>query len=139
MGSLLGDILGAVTGGLGIADIFSQQQAMEEEEENIKIEEQEAQVQSTEQSIRRGRRLRQIIGAAQAQEGARGVSLASPSFKAVQKSSFNRFNEDENAAALNLSFKDLQFEEQRSLIKDREQASMFGTALSTARDLAMFL
>ena len=64
------------------------------------------QIASGNRTIARQDQLRTIISADQVSEVARGVSLASPTFRAITQKSFSAFAEDERADALNLSFKE---------------------------------
>lgn len=133
--------MGAATavGGLDIAALFMQGGAAEKEQTALDIQETEAQEATTARSIQRMQRVRQVMANATAEEAARGVSIASPSFKAVQRSSFQRFNADEDADALNLSFKETQLATQRQIIREREMAGMFDTALRGGLEIGTLL
>lgn len=47
---------------------------------------------------------KKLLGAQTAEEATRGISLASPSFKMLQQSSYNTFTQDEKARALNIQY-----------------------------------
>jgi hypothetical protein len=59
----------------------------------------------TKRSIDRLDRVHQIVSNNIATAGARGISPASGSFKAINEEAYNKFDEDENADLLNLQYR----------------------------------
>jgi len=139
MSSIFDIAASTIIGGTGVGGIFAQIEAGKAQQRQLIEEEQMAETASAQQSLQRTQRMRQVMAKSTVQEAARGVSLASPSFHAVQRSSFQKFNEDQDAAALNLSFKKMQIESARKNVRDKEISGIFGTVMKTASALATFI
>lgn len=88
------------------AGIVAKQQAAAAQENQFRQQQVQLRLQQTDAESRRTDQLRRIFGEEAASEVARGISLASPSFKAIQQQSFNAFNDDNRAESLSLSFKE---------------------------------
>ena len=133
--------IGAATiaGGFGAGSIMAQVLGAEEQQRQLKRQEKMEEIASATESVQRTQRMREVLSTAQVTEAARGVSLASPSFQMVQRSSFQKFNQDKDAAALNLSFEKIQIQEARKNVRDKEIAGIFGTIQKTAMTAAMFV
>jgi hypothetical protein len=126
--SPLGDIAADVADvAIGVAATRATKQAAQDEDRLLQQQEQMAETQFYQQGLQRARRVRQVMAEATVQEAARGVSVASPSFKSVQRSSFEKFREDQDIAALNLSFQKEQIEQQRKIVRDKEKAAHVST------------
>jgi hypothetical protein len=127
---IAGDVVSVGAGFLGSQGIG---RVARDEDQLLQQQEQMAETQFYQQGLARAKRLRQVMSQATVEEAARGVSVASPSFKAVQRSSFERFQEDQDAAALNLSFEKSQIEAKRKEVRDKEKSakvSLWGKVIS---------
>ena len=136
MASIFDMFAGGAAGGFGALGIFAQIAGAKSQQEQLMKEEQMAETASAQQSLQRTQRMRQVLATSAATEAGRGVSLASPSFHAVQRSSFEKFNQDKDAAALNLSFQKSAIESERKNVRDKEIAGIFGTITRTGTALA---
>ncbi len=88
------------------ASIAATQAGADAQENQFKQQQLQLRLQEVDAQSKRTDQLRRIFGEQAVQEIARGISLASPSFQAVQQQSFNAFNDDNRAASLSLSFKE---------------------------------
>lgn len=104
VGFEIGEAVVAIVG--AGASIAAEQQAAAAQENQFRQQQLQLRLQQTDAQSRRTDQLRRIFGEQAASEVARGISLASPSFKAIQQQSFNAFNDDNRAASLSLSFKE---------------------------------
>ena len=77
-------------------------------------------------------RLEQVLGQQAATEAARGVSLASPSFKTVQRKSYESFDEDTHAEALNVSFDEESANAKIDASRSKNTAAQFDAVSSLA-------
>lgn len=121
--------------GMGIFGTSAISQTTRDEDKLLQQEEQMVETAYYQQGLQRARNVRETMAEATVQEAARGVSVASPSFKSVQRSSFEKFQEDQDVAALNLSFKKDQLEAQRRIVRDREKASKISLWGKIATDI----
>lgn len=128
-----------LVGGTGAGGIVAQIMGAEDEKKQLAEEEQMVETAAAQKSVQRTQRMRQVLASSQVKEAARGVSLASPSFQMVQRSSFEKFNEDKDAAALNLSFQKEAIESARKNVRDKEISGIFGTVMKTASSLATII
>lgn len=127
----------ALLGGTAAAQAFATHEAADQQEEILRQQELQSKMKTEEQSIIRMQQMRKNIAAATAEEAARGVSLASPSFKSVVRSSFNAFDQDEKINSLNLSLRLDQIKEKEQLVRERELGSILGIAGSTAKSISL--
>jgi hypothetical protein len=67
----------------------------------LKTREQQESIAGKEKSLQRTSQLMKIISTQEAQAGARGVSVSSPSFQAIGEESFNQWAQDERTDAMN--------------------------------------
>lgn len=88
------------------ASISEKQQGAAAQENQFRQQQIQLRLQQVDAQTRRTDQLQRIFGEQAASEVARGISLASPSFKAIQQQSFNAFNDDNRAESLSLSFKE---------------------------------
>lgn len=125
--------------GTSIFGIKGAETAAKDEDALLQQQEQMAETTFYQQGLQRARRLRQVMAQATVEEAARGVSVASPSFKGVQRSSFEKFREDSDAAALNLSFEKEQIEARRQQVRDKEKAKKAGFFGKIAGDIVSLI
>ncbi len=101
------EVASLVVGGVATAgSLFEQQQAEQAQIGQFRLQQTQLRIAETTRSSARIDRLQSVFGSQLAQEVARGISPASGSFKAIQQKSFNAFEDDQRADALNLSFKE---------------------------------
>lgn len=126
--------MGAVSGvlaGIGlVTSLIGRQKQQQAQQQALDLRLQQQEAANVERSVKRGRRLNEVMAAQVAREGASGLSLSSPSFFAVGENSFNQFAEDENADALNLSFDKISAMNQSQSIRDQEKFGMMGDVFS---------
>lgn len=94
-----------IAGGTTAGTIFGREKEEKAQSTAIRTEMTQQRLAETQKGLQQTRGLASTLSQAAAQEAARGISLASPSFKAVQQKSFTAYQSDENADALNLMFK----------------------------------
>lgn len=87
-------------GGL-ILKTYEQSNAASAQETALNLRAQQEKIVSDQRELQRANQLRQVISTQNANEAASGLSLASPSFNAIQIDSFNQFAKDEQLDALN--------------------------------------
>ena len=101
------ELTSLIISGVGAgASVVSQEVGARAQINQFRQQQTQLRLQQVESESRRADQLQRIFGQQAAQEVARGISLASPSFKAIQQQSFNAFNDDTRAEALTLSFKE---------------------------------
>jgi len=112
----------ALTTGAGMFEKSQQEAARETQIEMRKTQENMRAIQQAErQQIKEVK----TMSAQAADEAVTGFSPASPSFKAISKSSFDAFLNDENATALNNQFQQNMLDIQKDEAKKSKNASMF--------------
>jgi Na+-transporting NADH:ubiquinone oxidoreductase subunit NqrC len=139
MASIFDIAASTIVGGAGAGSIVAKIMGAQDEQKQLNREEQMVETAAAQKATQRTERMRQVLASSQVKEAARGVSLASPSFQMVQRSSFEKFNDDKDAAALNLSFQKEAIASQRKNVRDKEITGIFGTVLSTASSLATII
>lgn len=125
--------ISALIGGIGLVTSLIGRKGQEQAQQqaiDLRLKQQESA--NVERSIKRGRRLNEVMAAQVAREGASGLSLSSPSFFAVGRNSFNQFAEDENADALNLSFDKMSAMNQEASIKRQRLYGSLGDIFNAA-------
>ena len=130
--AVVAGVLKAVT---TVASISQQAQAEEKQEQLLNLRLKQERAASNERTLANSRRLNSIIGQQRAMQAARGLSLSSGSFIAIQKNDFNRFNEDLNAEALNLSFAETNIAVSKDIASAQEQAGIINTLSQTSLDV----
>lgn len=121
--------------GTGIFATKGIETAAKDEQQLLQEQEKMAETAFYQQGLQRARRLRQVMSQATVEEAARGVSVASPSFKSVQRSSFEKFNEDRDAAALNLSFEKREIALKQQEVRDKEKSQKISVWGKIATDI----
>ncbi len=121
----------AAVAGAGTA-IVAKQQAAAAQENEFRQQQVQLRLQQTDAESRRTDQLRRIFGEEAASEVARGISLASPSFKAIQQQSFNAFNDDNRAESLTVSFKQNALNSQIDATREGANIGSFAIAANAA-------
>jgi predicted 2-oxoglutarate/Fe(II)-dependent dioxygenase YbiX len=104
MGTL--SILAAAAAGAGtVGSIFASTARTQAQNNEIKSEIVQQRLAEAQRSTVRTQQLSNTLSAAAVTEAARGISLASPTFQAIQQQSFSNFQQDQNADALNVMFR----------------------------------
>lgn len=121
------------------ASIAARNAAAESQEQIFRAQQLQFRLSETDRANKRITKLRQVFGSQLAEAVARGVSPASPTFKAIQQQSFNNFEQDNKADALTLSFKEnalsSQIDATQSAARAGEFASIANFAFSSFNQL----
>ncbi len=88
-----------------------------------------------EQSIQRNKQLEKVLGAANAQSAARGISAASGSFKAVQEQSIQTGITADRVSDLNLELKENRLRTQIDSVHKKAQADRFNSLLDFGENI----
>jgi hypothetical protein len=126
-----------VQAGTSLLDMFAQASSAKQQERLLDLQQGQEEIQSEQQGIARARQVRQVTAQATAQAAASGVSVASASVQAVNRSSFDAFQQDNDIEALNISLSKARTAAQKSMIEQKEYSGMFGDFLSIAGSIAM--
>lgn len=113
----------AVLGGLDVAKFVSTEGAGKQNLEQIKLV-------AEQQKLFREEQASKVIGAQKAIESTRGVSLASPSFVAIQANQFNQLSQDKEAISLNAEFKENALDEKMQNIRLAEFSQVIAQGAS---------
>jgi len=70
-------------------------------------------------ALQRTNRMKQLFGTTEAMAGARGFSVASPSFKAIEREDFNQYADEQHIADLNTQFQQDAIRQQRQNIDNQ--------------------
>ncbi len=124
-------VVGSLAGG------FFNEQAQEQEEQQLKLEEKEQELAATNQTIQRQNQLQSIVSAQQASFGARGLQASSASFRAITTQSFNNFAQDQQLANLDTKLKVDDLKQQRENLKSQMELGLLKTGLKVGTDLAL--
>lgn len=118
-------ILGAQAAGVvgGVLSERDQQSAQSEATASRLSQERLA---SAQRGLNRAQELNKVISTSESLAGARGAFGSSPSFAAIINKSFQAFEQDERADALNLSFREDFLKQQASASKSASEARIFG-------------
>ena len=114
------------------ASVVSQQEAADAQEQQFRIRQNQLRLQHVDAARQRTEQIQRVFGRQAVNEVARGISLASPSFKAIQQQSFNAFNDDNRASALNLSFQDSALNSQIDATRNSAEVGEFGSIANFA-------
>lgn len=101
--------------GGAVGEVSARGAEVRAQEEQIRRQQTQRRIAFEEAQIQRRQELNNVLSNQLVSNAARGVSSASPTFKAIQKKAFDAFDADTRAASLNLSF-----EESRSLAELQE-------------------
>ncbi len=129
---------GAVAGAANIFDIFNNIDAADNQEELIQMQGNQEEIAARQQGYLRAKQARQVMSAQVAGAASRGVSTASPSFQAVNRSSYNTFLEDNRMEALNLSVMKEDTALKQSVARNKEESGILGDLTGLARTAALF-
>ncbi len=106
IGAVLGIGEGLVSGGASLFEGSARANALEQRER-------QEEVATSSRKLLQGQQLNRILAQQNVAASASGTTLASPSFMALQRKSFNAFSQDANADNLNLSFQKDALEQQK--------------------------
>lgn len=95
------DVLGVMSGNFGV---IARNREAAAETQALKGRELQEQIEAINQKEQRARQLERVTSAATAEQAARGLSLGSGSFKAIESKSFDDFASDENIIDMNTKF-----------------------------------
>lgn len=132
MGDPVSATLMAVAAGAEVGKGALQVRAGREQTQQLQEQMTQEELKAAQQTTARQDQLRRTISTARVTEAARGVSLASPTFKSVTEQSFKKFQEDENAASLNLKLREDFIGQKIRQVKIGTKAAIFGDVIDGA-------
>jgi biopolymer transport protein ExbB/TolQ len=95
-------LMGLATG----AQVFGTQQAAEMRNKQLEMQQANQKLQTAQKQRAESEQLNKVIDNNTVAQVARGFTTNSGSFQAIQRSAFDKYEEDKNANALNLTFRD---------------------------------
>jgi 5,10-methylene-tetrahydrofolate dehydrogenase/methenyl tetrahydrofolate cyclohydrolase len=122
-------------GGSLVMKTASQLTAASAQKRALDIRSQQEQIASDQRELQRAQQLQQVISTQNANQAASGVSMASPSFNAIQQDSFNQAAQDEQLEALNNQFQQTAIQVQKQNITDNEWLSVGSNLFDAAKDI----
>lgn len=118
--------------------IITRNDATKAQQKQIDIQRQQAQIAAADKSKQQAENLNQVMSSNIAASAAKGISLASPSFKAINNAAFGKFQEDDKMNSLNLAGRMAYFDAESQSLNYQAMYGMFGdiaryaeTALNT--------
>lgn len=135
MGQFIPLAIGAASTG---GQVLSQSKAAEQETTALREQQVQSRMQAEQQSINTNKQLEDTLSNAQAQSAARGISEASPSFRAVQEKSIQSGINADRVNDLNLSIKENQLRQEIDATQARTLASQFGSLLDFGKATSKF-
>lgn len=123
-------IAGLAVSAAGTAESIKQRsEAAEAQDRQIRQRQSQDRLAAVQQSNTEADSLEKTLSKAKAIAASRGIDLASGSFRNIQKSSFDAFDQDEKNRALNLSFRSDALDRQVEAQKRSARAGAFGDVL----------
>lgn len=123
---------GIFSGLSGIGGMFGQQGAAQQQEGLLQLQEGQEEVGARQQGLQRARQVRQVMAQQTASAAAGGVESGSSSFQAVQRSSYNQFQEDNDIESLNITLARAKLAAQREMLENQKHGGMFSMLGSIA-------
>lgn len=124
----MGEVAIPIMIGASVFEGVSGYEAAEARKQALKEREDQEQAAANEKAIQRTEQLRKIIGAQEAAAGARGYSVTSPSFQAIQANTFNEWAADEKATQLSLDYTKSSLQAEESAAEAQGIGALFGSA-----------
>lgn len=130
-------VVAAIAAAAGaVTEIVSKGVETRQRVEALRRQQQQIQIQADNQKLERSDQLEKTVSAARAEEAARGLSLGSASFSAIQSNSFNDFARDERITNLNTNYKIGAINNEISNINGVEAFDDLGAAFGAAAGIA---
>lgn len=126
----IGVVGATLLGGEFSGGLFSRDLQRRQQEESIKLNLESEEAAESNRSLMRTQRLNSILASQAARAGASGFSAASPSLFAISANSINKFAQDENADAINLSFDKINAAHQERNAFNQELFGDLGSVIS---------
>ncbi len=123
------ELVGAI--GKGVFE----QESLKAQQEVLRTQALQERVRAAQNTVVRQKQLENTLATAEATAVGRGVSLASPTFKTIQRGSFDAFNEDQQAAALNLQLRENVIKQKLRQTRLAEDANIFDTTFRIGEDI----
>jgi hypothetical protein len=127
MGGSSLDVWSDVTNPLGE---IPRHEAVQQQKNALEKQKIEANLQAINQKEQRADQLERVVSSADAQQSARGLSLGSGSFKAIQDNNFNQFAKEENVINMNNQFRQEAISQQISNINKMNRLDDFETVFA---------
>jgi hypothetical protein len=129
-------IAAIATIGAGIAvKTYSANEANDARIQALKKREEQEAIAGKEKSLQRTTNLMKIISTQEAQAGARGVSVSSPSFQAIGEESFNQWAQDERTDSMNQEMAKQGYDSEINGLKTANIANIFGAVTDFGGDI----
>lgn len=129
---IFGDVAAGVGLGAGIFSIFTQKRAAKTQESMLDLQATQEEIGARQQGLARAKQIRQVMADQTVQAAGGGMESGSGSFQAIQRSSFDAFQQDNMIGALNLATNRAKVEAQRQQIRDRAASGIFDTVAKMA-------
>lgn len=133
MGGAVGVSLIAAAVGSQVLSAGVAARGAEEQRAAIRRRQTQERLAAEQQSLGRLDSLQNVLAAQQAAIATRGIGAGGGSFRAIQRNTFNAFNQDEKASALNLSFRQAALRDQLEASKLNEFAQILGNVGNVAK------
>lgn len=123
----------------GIVSGSATQETSEAQVQALEAQKKQEEVAELSRSVKRLDNLKTVVGSNLALAGARGISPASGSFKAIEGKSFDEFNEDENLDKLNLAYKEQFISQEEAATREEARAREVGGFFQSVESIFKFL
>jgi hypothetical protein len=114
-----------------VGSMITRNNAADAQAKQIQLQRKQAQIEASDKGIQRTQNLNAVISSNTAGAAAKNISLASPSYKAINNAAFGKFQEDVKMDSLNLAGRLAYFDAQ-------EQNLNYQAAYGMFTDLASF-
>jgi len=122
-----------IAAGIGTAgQIITRNDATKAQQKQIDIQRQQAQIAAADKSKQQAENLNQVMSSNIAASAAKGISLASPSFKTINNAAFGKFQEDDKMNSLNLAGRMAYFDAESQSLNYQAMYGMFGDLVGFA-------
>lgn len=122
---------GLIVGGALLGGV-EQERAAQAQRRALTLRQQQEEIAAKQREVQRIDKLEGVLSTQRAIQGARGGSLASPSFVAIQRSSINNFAQDQNADNLNVDFQREAEETQKQVVGEQATIGVASNLFETA-------
>jgi hypothetical protein len=124
----------SIAGGAEIGKMFFESNAAKEQKKALELESKESELQYQQKLLANYDTMQKVLDAQLAQASARGVSLASPSFNAIQRQTFNVGAKQARNLQLEESISQANIEAEKYNVKQSLHAQLFGDVATLASE-----
>lgn len=128
----------AMMGASEAFNLFAENEYDDAQEDALELQLQEQKLAQTQRQIQMDRNADSLLSHQIAVAAAQGQSLSNPNFTNIQRSTLERFQEDENAESLNDYWQNLSVQQNIGAIQDRMPFNIAQTGLRLAGDYFNF-